>query len=44
LVVRAARLAHALRCFVKVDLPDVLKRYEVNVDGEQDLISFPLVH
>ena len=33
-----------VRCFVKVDLPDVLKRYEVNVDGAQDLISFPLVH
>ena len=33
-----------IHCFVKVDLPDVLKRYEVNVDGEQDLISFPLVH
>ena len=32
------------QCFVKVDLPDVLKRYEVNVDGAQDLISFPLVH
>jgi hypothetical protein len=27
-----------------VDLPDVLKRYEVNVDGEHDLISFPVVH
>ena len=33
-----------VHCFVKVDLPDVLKRYEVNVDGAQDLISFPLVH
>ena len=33
-----------VNCFVKVDLPDVLKRYEVNVDGAQDLISFPLVH
>jgi hypothetical protein len=33
-----------VHCLVKVDLPDVLKRYEVNVDGAQDLISFPLVH
>jgi hypothetical protein len=33
-----------MRCFVKVDLPDVLNRCEVNVDAEQDLISFPLVH
>jgi hypothetical protein len=33
-----------IQCFVKVDLPDVLKRYEIHVDGEQDLISFPLVH
>jgi hypothetical protein len=33
-----------VHCFVKLDLPDVLKRYEANVDDEQDLISFPLVH
>jgi hypothetical protein len=33
-----------IHCIIKVDLPDGLKRYEVHVDGEQDLISFPLVH
>ena len=33
-----------IQCFVKVDLPDVLKRYQIDIDGKQDLISFPLVH
>jgi hypothetical protein len=33
-----------LRCVVKIDLPDTLKRYEINVDGQHDQISFPLVH
>ena len=33
-----------IQCFVKVDLPDVLKRYPIDIDGKQDLISFPLVH
>jgi hypothetical protein len=33
-----------IQCFVKVDLPDVLKRYQIDIDGKKDLISFPLVH
>jgi hypothetical protein len=33
-----------IQCFVKVDLPDVLKRYQIDIDSKQDLISFPLVH
>ena len=33
-----------IQCFVKVDLPDMLKRYQIDIDGKQDLISFPLVH
>jgi hypothetical protein len=33
-----------LHCIVKIDLPEGLKRYEINVDAERDLISFPLVH
>jgi hypothetical protein len=30
------------QCFVKVDLPDVLKRYQIDIDGKQDPISFPV--
>jgi hypothetical protein len=33
-----------LHCVVKIDLPDTLKHYEINVDGEHDQISFPLAH
>jgi hypothetical protein len=36
--------AGRLHCVVKVDLRDVLKRYEVNVDTERDQISFPVLH
>ena len=33
-----------LHCIVKIELPEGLKRYEINVDAERDLISLPLVH
>jgi hypothetical protein len=33
-----------LHCFIKLDLPEGVRRYETHIDGERNEVSFPVLH